>query len=219
MKANKTKKRILDTSVKLFNEKKSSNVSTVQISAVMGISPGNLYYYYANKEEVIRCIWTEKMSDELETVLENSRKTENTGELLENFRECMEYCLRYKFFYTEMATLFANDNTLVDLYNEKEYSIREAFSDIYVKFKEKGLMKDKDPQEISIIVDNGMKLFIGVAAYCDISPVNISGEDDLIKDLWLRMAVYLKPMMTEKMNREFYEELEKRGVKSSLSIK
>ena len=50
MKARKTKDRILDTSIRLFNERKASNVSTVQISAEMGISPGNLYYYYDNKE-------------------------------------------------------------------------------------------------------------------------------------------------------------------------
>ena len=53
MKSNRTRERILETSIKLFNEKKASNVSTVQISAAMQISPGNLYYYYANKDEVI----------------------------------------------------------------------------------------------------------------------------------------------------------------------
>ena len=53
MKARKTKDRILDTSIRLFNERKASNVSTVQISTEMGISPGNLYYYYDNKEEVL----------------------------------------------------------------------------------------------------------------------------------------------------------------------
>ena len=56
MKTNKTKEKILDTSIRMFNEKKASNVSTVQISADMKISPGNLYYYYSNKEEVIRWI-------------------------------------------------------------------------------------------------------------------------------------------------------------------
>ena len=39
MKSNRTKGKILETSIKLFNEKKASNVSTVQISAAMEISP------------------------------------------------------------------------------------------------------------------------------------------------------------------------------------
>ena len=54
MKSKKTREKILDVSLQLFNEKKASNVSTVQISAAMKISPGNLYYYFANKEELIR---------------------------------------------------------------------------------------------------------------------------------------------------------------------
>ena len=75
MKSKKTRERILDVSLELFNLKKASNVSTVQISAAMKISPGNLYYYYANKEEVIRCIWQERMKDELEEMLEEINET------------------------------------------------------------------------------------------------------------------------------------------------
>ena len=42
MKNNKTKGRILDKSIEMFNVRQASNVSTVQISKDMGISPGNL---------------------------------------------------------------------------------------------------------------------------------------------------------------------------------
>ena len=66
MKSKKTREKILDVSLQLFNEKKASNVSTVQISAAMKISPGNLYYYFANKEELIRCLWRERMLDQIE---------------------------------------------------------------------------------------------------------------------------------------------------------
>ena len=65
MKSKKTREKILDVSLQLFNEKKASNVSTVQISAAMKISPGNLYYYFANKEELIRCLWRERMLDQI----------------------------------------------------------------------------------------------------------------------------------------------------------
>ena len=70
MKSQKTREKILDTSLELFNEKKASNVSTVQISAAMKISPGNLYYYFANKEEIIRCIWEERMLGEMQQLIE-----------------------------------------------------------------------------------------------------------------------------------------------------
>ena len=79
MKTNKTKEKILDTSIRMFNEKKASNVSTVQISADMKISPGNLYYYYSNKEEVIRCIWNERMTKEIEELLDRYENAETAG--------------------------------------------------------------------------------------------------------------------------------------------
>lgn len=73
MKINRTRERILDKSIELFNRKQASNVSTVQISTALEISPGNLYYYYTNKEEVIRCTWKERMVPEITEILGNGR--------------------------------------------------------------------------------------------------------------------------------------------------
>ncbi len=49
----KTKERILLTSIELFNRSGVVAVTTNHIAKAMDISPGNLYFHYDNKEEIL----------------------------------------------------------------------------------------------------------------------------------------------------------------------
>ncbi|HSC83109.1 MAG TPA: TetR/AcrR family transcriptional regulator [Pseudomonas sp.] len=49
----KTRDRILECALSLFNQQGEPNVSTLEIATEMGISPGNLYYHFHGKEPLI----------------------------------------------------------------------------------------------------------------------------------------------------------------------
>ena len=53
-----TKQRISDTALALFNQLGTPNASTNHIALELDISPGNLYYHYPNKEQLIEQLFT-----------------------------------------------------------------------------------------------------------------------------------------------------------------
>lgn len=61
------KQRILEGTIELMNQRGGA-VGTSQIAEYLGVSPGNLYYHFRNREEILRELF-ERMRAELEDVL------------------------------------------------------------------------------------------------------------------------------------------------------
>ncbi len=64
----KTKEKILRTALALLNNEGEPNISSVDIAAVMEISPGNLYYHYKGKDTIIEELFAD-FEEELRLVL------------------------------------------------------------------------------------------------------------------------------------------------------
>jgi len=111
-KRSKTKDKILAVALDLFNNEGESQVSSVDIASVMGISPGNLYYHYKGKDEIIQALF-EDFDAEIRQVLngpiaESLALRDNWIYLYIIFEEIYDF----RFFYKNMSELLTRIPTL-----------------------------------------------------------------------------------------------------------
>lgn len=111
-----TKSRILDTALMLFNERGTGPVSTNHIAEALGMSPGNLYYHFRNKAEIVRALFG-KISGEWAVNYAVAPGTMPSIAMMEamvagNF----DIQGRYRFFFRDLTLLLNADPDLATTY-------------------------------------------------------------------------------------------------------
>src|ERR1700743_3579262 len=108
----RTRERILELSLKLFNEIGEPNVTTTTIAEEMEISPGNLYYHFRNKDDIINSIFSQ-FEQEIEKRLrfpDDHRAT--IDEMWSYLQYMVDFTWRYRFLYRDLNDLLARTRTL-----------------------------------------------------------------------------------------------------------
>ena len=103
--ASKTKDRILKVSLALFNQEGEANVTSVDIANALEISPGNLYYHFKGKDEIIRELFN-AFEDEMHLVL--SAPIEKALQIEDNWLYLyiiLEEIYDFRFFYRNIDTI------------------------------------------------------------------------------------------------------------------
>ena len=110
-KPRRTAERILEVTLELFNRFGEPNVSTTLISAELNISPGNLYYHYPAKDELINSLFDryEKSLGELLQAADQVRNVEDAWLL---FHMLFELIWQYRFLYRDLNDLLSKNRRL-----------------------------------------------------------------------------------------------------------
>lgn len=139
-----TKIKIKQSAMKLFNEKDSLSITTNHIAKQADISPGNLYYHYKNKEEIVLDLYMELSSKFMElNSFENMLMHENFFEAMDNmFNQYAKLFFEYKFLLRDATVLIAMDSNLKKAFT-KNQEIRISQIEGLLKYLIKeGLIKE-----------------------------------------------------------------------------
>jgi AcrR family transcriptional regulator len=108
----RTRERIVETSLVMFNRLGEPNVTTADIADEMGISPGNLYYHFRNKDEIVGELFA-ALERRLDTLLDPRVSGVVDVEDLWLFLHLLfEAMWDYRFFYRDLDEILSRSRKL-----------------------------------------------------------------------------------------------------------
>jgi AcrR family transcriptional regulator len=147
----KTKDRIVLRSIELFNRDGVVPVTTNHIAKELGISPGNLYFHFANKEEIIRQIF--KMMCAEVYSLWRTKKSQRLSHPLEMIEKTLDVCWRYRFIFRESYYLRHKDAAMGKLWKTHIQKCLKLMELMYKRWLKAGWMTPiKSKDEITFLV-------------------------------------------------------------------
>ena len=107
----RTAQRILEAALELFNRFGEPNVSTTLVAAELGISPGNLYYHYPAKDELINRLY-EGYETELTELLHAADGVGDVEDAWFFMHSLFELIWRNRFLYRDLNDLLSKNRNL-----------------------------------------------------------------------------------------------------------
>jgi AcrR family transcriptional regulator len=167
-----TRERILTTALELFNQSGTAAVSTNHIAEALGISPGNLYYHFRNKEAIIRALFEQQFarSDALYEL--SSEHPPTLDDLRELVRATFTMNWEFRFIYRELIALLRRDPVLRDRWVVIRARGFTGLHELVAQFVAAGVLRDPgDPATVTRLAE-----LCWLVAEFWLASVEISGE-------------------------------------------
>ena len=107
----RTAERILGVTLELFNRFGEPNVSTTLISSELNISPGNLYYHFPAKDELVNALFT-RYEDALNELLSAAPGVHDVEDAWFFMHTLFELVWQYRFLYRDLNDLLSKNRRL-----------------------------------------------------------------------------------------------------------
>ncbi len=136
----KTRNKIIHASLELFNEHGERSITTNHIAAHLSMSPGNLYYHFRNKEDIIRSIFLLYQSH-IETSFQPYEGEPVNIDLLIGYFDAIFYAMwEFRFMYANLTDILSRDNELKMQYLEVQQQVLARCRHVLSKLEQDGIL-------------------------------------------------------------------------------
>jgi AcrR family transcriptional regulator len=184
----KTKDKILLTSLTLFNEQGERNVSTNHIAAALDISPGNLYYHFRNKNQIVYQLFLQYQSQVQGFMIIPAGRDITFQDKVSYLEAILNSMWDYRFLHRDLHHLLQDDEQLRLAY--REFSCRTVADGrkILLSMVDSGVLQASSEQ-IDALILNIWVLVVSWSSF--LQSISIQNNDGgmMSKDL-LKRAIY-----------------------------
>jgi len=147
------KERILQKALELFNEKGTREVTTNHIVEALNMSPGNLYYYFKNKQEIILELFVMMIKDWEKDSYQLDQVILSPESLQLMLAKSGEFFVKYTFIHKELQFLIQDDEKLQAINLEVQQIRLEQLNHMVDYNVEEGVFRELSDKEKAFIVD------------------------------------------------------------------
>ncbi|BBG65472.1 transcriptional regulator, TetR family [Hydrogenimonas sp.] len=148
-----TRRKILDAALHLFNEADTQRASTNHIARAAGVSPGNLYYHFRNREEIIRALYA-MMTEKIGFAQKPLPDTMCQLKLYCSF--VSDVWWEYRFFRRELIFLMKRDPALEQAVVRDNRLQHSKFLALVEKLRDEGYILLPNDDTIELLADTAM---------------------------------------------------------------
>ena len=143
----------LGAALTLFNQHSVHAVSTRHMAEHVGISPGNLYYHFRNKEDIVLALYETLEKDLLRILQLPEERVVKLEHVLQYVVRLFEHLWVYRFFYRDVVSHLGTMPEVEARYRALSAKVLASGCAIYTEMTRSGLM-DATAGQIPIISAN-----------------------------------------------------------------
>jgi len=135
------RERIIEETLRLMNEHGAQSIGTTQIAEALEISPGNLYYHFKNKEEIIRILFDGVEQGLRDLITADIEIPISPTRFAGFYLRSLEVVWDYRFFYGGLLQLLRKDEELAERYRKVQAETIHGLEGLARQFVKDGNME------------------------------------------------------------------------------